>query len=54
LTCHDQIYFEERFLDEVGPVWESELQKINALIPVKYEIDDDIVDDMSAFGIFEI
>ena len=54
LTCHDQIYFEERFLDEVSQVWESELQKINASIPVKYEIDEDAVDDMSAFGIFEI
>jgi len=54
LTCHDQIYFENRFMDEVRLIWESQLQKIKSLIPVKYEADEDTDIDMSEFGIYSI
>lgn len=53
LTCHDQIYFEDRFIGEVHPIWESELRKIHAWISVKYE-DEEIAVDLSELGIFEI
>jgi len=54
LTCHDQIYFENRFMGEVRPIWESELKKIHSMIPVKYEVEEDTDIDLSEFGIYSI
>jgi hypothetical protein len=54
LTCHDQIYFEERFIDDVRPIWDDEINKIHSMIPVSYEMEEEINDDLSDLGIFEI
>lgn len=50
LTCHDQIYFEERYMNQVRPIWEDEICKIHALIPVVPEIQFDKA-DLEYFGI---
>jgi len=53
LTCHDQIYFEERFTKEVKLIWDEEIKKIHSLIPANYETEDRD-DDLSEIGIYEI
>ena len=53
LTCHDQIYFEDRFKDNVRPIWDEEIKKIHSLIPVGY-VREEGDDDLSELGIFEI
>jgi hypothetical protein len=35
LTCHDEIYFEERFYAQVEKIWTEELEKVYDMIPVK-------------------
>ena len=39
LTCHDQIYFEQRFYDQVDSIWNEELKKVYALLPIHEEMD---------------
>ena len=53
LTCHDQIYFEDRFKDNVRPIWDEEIKKIHSLVPVCY-VTEEGDDDLSELGIFEI
>lgn len=44
LTCHDQIYFEARFMPLVRPIWDEEIGKILARIPVVPELQLDDTD----------
>lgn len=37
LTCHDEIYFEEKYLDFAKNIWDEELNKIYDLLPTTYE-----------------
>jgi hypothetical protein len=48
LTCHDQIYFEERFMYRVQPIWNEEIGKIHTRIPVSPELllDDADLEDL--------
>ena len=41
LTCHDQIYFEERFLEQVRPIWDMAISDIHLKIPAAPETDFD-------------
>jgi hypothetical protein len=55
LTCHDQIYFEDRFIDDVRPIWDEEINKVHSMIPVGYDLEVEVDDDdLSVLGIFEI
>ena len=35
LTCHDQIYFQEKYSSEVEIIWNAELVKMYNLLPVE-------------------
>ena len=54
LTCHDQIYVEDRFIKEVRHIWDEEITNIHSLIPVKYESEETDDDDLSDIWIYEI
>ena len=41
LTCHDQIYFEQRFFDQVEKIWIEELNKIYDQLPAHEQWDMD-------------
>jgi len=49
LTCHDEIYFEERFKPLVENIWTEELQKVYDRLPVTTDsyTDDDDDDDLN-------
>ena len=53
LTCHDEIYFEERFYEQVEKIWTEELETVYNKIPVKndqaFYLDKSVFD---ALGIF--
>jgi hypothetical protein len=38
LTCHDKIYFEQRFYDQVEKIWIEELKKVYELLPSHEEV----------------
>jgi len=53
LTCHDEIYFEERFYEQVLKIWAEELEKIYHKIPVNHTTEFDFDDsDLEMLGIF--
>jgi len=41
LTCHDEIYFEEKYLEQVEIIWNEELMKIYDQLPSHDELDID-------------
>lgn len=41
LTCHDSIYFESEYINQVEKIWYEELDKIYNKIGVKEQVDDD-------------
>jgi hypothetical protein len=51
LTCHDQIYFESKFIAKVLPIWDEEINKIRALIPTvpEYEFSDADLEEMGIY-----
>jgi len=55
LTCHDEIYFEERYSHEALKIWNEELDLVYSRIPVdnfiEYDFDDS---DMEMLGIYLI
>lgn len=55
LTCHDEIYFEERFKPRVEEIWREELQLVYDRLPVDTisdEDDDDFdIDELEMAGI---
>ena len=53
LTCHDEIYFEERFYEQVLKIWAEELEKVYEKIPVNHTTEFDFDDsDLEMLGIF--
>lgn len=48
LTCHDQIYFEKRFFDQVEAIWIEELKKVYDRLPSFEEVEF----DYSEMGLF--
>jgi hypothetical protein len=51
ITCHDQIYFEERCLEEVRLIWDTEINKVYARLPIdnESEFTDDNLEDLGIF-----
>ena len=53
LTCHDEIYFEERFNALVTKIWDEELQMVYDRLPFIEETDTDFnKDELESAGIF--
>ena len=44
LTCHDEIYFEERFYEQVLKIWAEELEKVYEKISVNHTTEFDFDD----------
>lgn len=54
LTCHDEIYFEERFKSRAEEIWSEELQLVYDRLPVDtFNFDDDEEDDFNT-DLFEL
>lgn len=51
LTCHDEIYFQEKFKTQVTEIWKAGLQNLYDQLPVDKFDDDDIGIDLSDLGI---
>jgi len=53
LTCHDEIYFEERFYEQVLQIWNEELENVYHKIPVEIELEDDVdINELESLGIY--
>jgi hypothetical protein len=53
LTCHDEIYFEEHYYEQVLKIWTEELEQIYTLIPVRNDLDFEFdKQDLEVLGIY--
>jgi len=43
ITCHDEIYFEQKFMPQVETIWSEELMKVYETLPsIEYGEEEDI------------
>ena len=43
ITCHDEIYFEEKYKDKVEKIWTEELKKVYKTLPsIEYSEEGDV------------